>query len=165
MVGGLLTMDHDHASAVGKYWSELSGFLVLNSVSFLMKVGHALLQLVWSLVLHNTHTLSFAKQLLVLWGLAQLPHMSFSLAQSLAKWFQPWHLRHLVGSLQDLSTWHFLLHIERPFVIALFAALVSLSVSIRCAVLWSGVLLPTALAHLAGVMVFGSKSLASQISR
>ena len=158
-------MDHDHALAVGKYWSELSGFLVLNSASFLMKVGHALLQLAWSLVLHNTHALLFARQLLVLWGLAQLPHMSFSSAQSLAKWFQPWHLRHLVGSLWDLSTWHFLLHIERPFVIALFAVLASLSVSIRCAVLWSGVLLPMALAYLTEVMVFGSKLLASQISR
>ena len=34
-----------HGSAVGKYCSEFSGFLPLNSASFLVKVRHDLLQL------------------------------------------------------------------------------------------------------------------------
>ena len=158
-------MVQDHASSVGKYCSELSGFLELYSASFLMNVGHVLLQLAWSLVLQDMHALSVARQLLVLWGPAQLPHISLSLMQSLAKWFQTWNLRHLVGSLQDLSTWHFLLQINRPFVMALLAALTLQKVSSRCTVLWLGALLSTALAHLADIMVFGSRLLVSQISR
>jgi hypothetical protein len=47
---------------------------------------------------------------------------------------------------------------------ALFAALALSTVNSRCAVLWLGVLLLTALAHFAETMVVGSKPLASQIS-
>src|ERR1700678_3602885 len=122
-----LTVDHVHASAVGKYCNELSGFLALTSAIFLLNVGHALLQLAWSFALHDTQDLSLTRQLLVLWDPAQLPQMSFSVTQSLAEWFpfQPWHLRHLIGSFLARLTWHFLLQIRRPFVMALFAAFAS----------------------------------------
>lgn len=71
-------------SAVGKYWSELSGFLILNSSSFLKNVGHVLLQLAWSFELHEMHAFSSVRQLLDLCGPAQLPQVSFSSVQSLA---------------------------------------------------------------------------------
>ena len=41
----LKVADHVQELAVGKYCSELSGFLLLNSSDFLRKVGHDLLQL------------------------------------------------------------------------------------------------------------------------
>ena len=70
-----------------------------------------------------------------------------------------------MGSLLVLSTWHFLLQIKRPLVMALFAALALLKASSRCAVLLLGDLLLTALAHFTDVIMLGSRLLASQISR
>ena len=87
-----------------------------------MNVGHSLLQLPWPSDLQDTHLLSFVRQLTVLWGPAQLPQVSFSSGQSFARWFHPWHFRHRSGSLLVLSTWHLLLHIDSPLVIALLAA-------------------------------------------
>ena len=70
----------------------------------------------------------------------------------------------LKTSVLVLSTWHFLLQIMRPFVIALFAASTLLNASRRCAVLWVGECLSIAFTHFADVMVAGSRSLALQIS-
>ena len=157
--------DHVHESAVGKYCSKLSGLRLLYSSIFLTKVGHVLLQLPWPSILQDTHFFSFVRQLFVLWGPAQLPHVSFSSGQSFARWFQPWHFRHRRGSLFVLSTWHLLLHIERPLVIALLAASALLKVRKRWAVFWLGDLLSIGLAHFADVMVEPSRLLASHIYR
>ena len=113
-------------SAEGKYRVELSRFLLLKSVSFLMNVGQVRLQLGWLSVLHEAHFLSVEVQRQVLWCPVQFPHVSCSLMQSLAMWFQPWHLRQRIGSHLLFSVWH--LQITRPLVIALFAALVLLNV-------------------------------------
>ena len=163
--GGVLVIaDHVQESAVGKYCSKLSGLRLLNSAAFLRNVGHDLLQLAWSSVLQDAQRVCFVRQLLVLWGPAQLPQVSFSSVQSFARWFHPWHFKHLIGSLLVLSTWHLLLQIKRPFVIALLAASALLRVRRRWAVLWLGDLRSTALAHLAVVMVDSSRLLASHIS-
>lgn len=164
-VGAVLKVaDHVQESAVGKYCSELSGFLLLYSSDFLRKVGHSLLQLAWSSDLQEMQRFSFVRQLAVLWGPAQLPHVSFSSVHSFAMWFHPWHFRHLVGSLLVLSTWHLLLQTSRPFVMALLAVSALLSDIMRCAVLWLADLCSTALAHFTDVMADVSRSLASQIS-
>lgn len=94
----LTAWDHVQGSAVGKYWSELSGFLALKSSIFLRKAGQERLQLACSFDLQETQLLASDRQLLVLCAPVQLPHLSTVSVQSLAKWFQPWHLRHLVGS-------------------------------------------------------------------
>ena len=122
-------------SAVGKICIELLGFLLLNSSALFRNVGHVLLQLVWSLVPHETHLLSGVRQLQVLWFSEQLPHLSCSSVHSLAMWFHPWHLRHLTDSFFVFSTWHLLLQIVRPFTIDLLAASALLNVISRCAVL------------------------------
>ena len=83
---------------------------------------------------------------------------------SLAKWFHPWHFMHLGGSLFTFLMWHCLLHILRPFVIALFAESALLIVRMTCAISWLGDLLFIDFAHLMLLMVFGSKSLALHIS-
>ena len=96
--------DHVHESAVGKYCSRLSGLRLLYSSVFLTKVGHALLQLPCPSVLQDAHLFLFDRQLFVLWGPAQLPHVSLSSGQSFARWFQPWHFKQRSGSLFVLST-------------------------------------------------------------
>lgn len=79
-----------HGSAVGKYCSALSGFLTLNSSSFLTNVGQVLHQLACLPELQEEHFFVCGDgHSLVLCFSAQLPHLSSFSRHSLAKWPQP----------------------------------------------------------------------------
>ena len=129
-----------------------------------MNMGHLQLQLACSVELHNAHLISDLEQLVVLCLPAQFPHLSNVCVHSLVKWFYPWHFMHLVGSCLAFPVWHHLLHMFRPLVIALFAALAELNASIRCADVWFGDLLLVGFAHLMVDMVSGLILLNSHIS-